>query len=96
MFALKPNVETQELNRAITRVHDYMSDMSPDSEDFAAVADQLVKLYAQKKEIPSWRISPDTVLTVVGNFLGIIVIVGYEQRHVIVSKAFGFLGKATR
>jgi hypothetical protein len=41
------------------------------------------------------RVSPDTLAAVAGNLLGIIVIVGYENKHVITSKALSFL-KALR
>lgn len=41
------------------------------------------------------RVSPDTLVAVAGNLLGIIVIVGYENKNVITSKALSFL-KALR
>lgn len=96
MFARKPNPEVEELNKAITKVHEQMAEESAESEAFVTMADQLVKLYAQKEKIPSRRISSDTLVTVSGNLLGILIIVGYESRNVVTSKALGFIGKANR
>lgn len=96
MFSNKPNPEMEELNRAITQVHTQLADETPESEEYANMVDQLVKLYAQKEKIPSRRISPDTLLTVSANLLGIVVIVGHERANVITSKALGFLGKTAR
>lgn len=96
MFAEKLRPEVLELNKAITDVHAHLSDYPPESEEYAAMADQLVKLYAQKKELPCSRVSYDTLLTVSGNILGILIIVGYESRNVVTSKALGFIGKAIR
>lgn len=96
MFARKPNPEVEELNKAITKVHEQMAEDTPESEEYAQMVDQLVKLYAQKEKIPSRRISSDTLVTVSGNLLGILIIVGYESRNVVTSKALGFIGKANR
>lgn len=96
MFATKPNVEAEELNRAITNVHEHLTDYPPESPEYAAMADQLVKLYAQKKEIPSNRLSNDTLAAIAANLLGIVVIVGHERANVITSKALGFVTKAAR
>lgn len=38
-----------------------------------------------------WKISPDTVLIVGGNLLGIILILKHEQLDIITSKAIGFV-----
>lgn len=96
MFARKPNAEAEELNRAITEVHSNLNRYTPETKEYAAMADQLVKLYAQKEKISSNRISRDQLITVSGNLLGILVIVMYEQRGVVTSKALGFIGKASR
>lgn len=96
MFAKRPNPEVEELNKAITEVHNQLDSYPAHSEEYATMADQLVKLYAQKKEIPSKRVSPDTLLTVTGNLLGILIIVGHERANVITSKALNLATKAVR
>jgi hypothetical protein len=37
------------------------------------------------------RVSPDTLLIVGGNLIGIVLILGYEHLHVVTSKALGFV-----
>lgn len=96
MFARKPNPEVEELNKAITEVHSQLDSYPAHSKEYATMADQLVKLYAQKKEIPSNRVSKDQLVAVSGNLLGILVIVVYEKHNVFTSKAGNFIGKFTR
>lgn len=96
MFAKKPNAEAEELNQEISRVLAVLGRIEPDDEEYAKAADQLVKLYDQKAKIPSRRVNPDTLLTVSGNLLGILVIVGHERANVITSKALGFAMKSFR
>ena len=50
--------------------------------------DTLMKLKVIEK--PD-RMSKDTLAVVAGNLLGIVAIVAYEQRHVMQSKALGFI-----
>lgn len=97
MFAKKkPNHEVEELNAEITRVLSVLARIEPDSEEYTTASDNLATLYAQKKEIPSDRISKDQLVAVSGNLLGILAIVMYEQKHVFTSKAGNFVGKFTR
>lgn len=96
MFARKPNPEVEELNAAIKQVHAQMADDTPESEEYAQMVDQLVKLYAQKEKVLPNRFSKDTMVAVTGNLLGVLIIVGYESRNAMTSKALGFIGKASR
>lgn len=40
---------------------------------------------------PTWSISPDTILVVAGNLLGIVLILKHEKIDIITSKALGFV-----
>lgn len=91
MFRKKPNPEMDELNAEITRVLAVLARIEPDSEEYAAAADQIVKLYAQKEKIPSNRVSPDMMATVTANILGIILVVGHERANVIGGRAIQFV-----
>lgn len=96
MFTAKPQTEPSELDQAITEVHRVLDSYPPYSQEFAKTLDQLTKLYALKTpETPS-RVSPDTLAIVLGNLLGIVVIVGHERANVVTSKALGFVMKAVR
>lgn len=96
MFDNKPT-EPSELDQAITHVHTVIQMTDPYSDEFAASVDQLVKLHTLREtHKPSMRVSPDVLLTVAGNLLGIAIIVFHEREHVITTKALSFLGKSFR
>ena len=50
--------------------------------------ERLNDVNAKKRDAP---VSRDTIAIVVGNLLGILVIVAYEQKHVMTSKGFSLL-----
>lgn len=93
MFTNKPDSNDQLLNETIDRVMLDMKTEDPNSEKFAVMTDQLVKLYALKNENRSRRISPDTLATIAANLLGIGIIVGHERTHIVTSKALTFIRK---
>ena len=42
---------------------------------------------------PTWKFSPDTVLVVAGNLIGILAILNFEKMDIIRSKAISFVLK---
>ena len=40
---------------------------------------------------PSWKVTPDTLLTVFANLAGILLVLNYEKIDIIRSKAFGMI-----
>lgn len=93
MFTRKPDTNDQLLLSTIERVMLDMKDEGPETERFAQMRDQLTELYKIRNENRSRRVSPDTLAQIIANLLGIGVIVGYEQKHIITSKALGFVRK---
>lgn len=85
----KPAYEAA-LDEAITSALAELSSHTADSKEYAATADQIVKLYELRKKR---RVSPDALLAAGANVLGILVIVGHERAHVITSKALSFASK---
>lgn len=84
-----------ELQKTIDRLHEEMIGEEGCSERYAAMVDQLGKLYKLRDEVNSSRsVTPDTLAIVIGNLAGIILIVGHEHAHVISSKALGFILRA--
>jgi hypothetical protein len=81
------------LEKAIDMVIKNMANYSPDSEEYAAMAENLERLYKAKANECNRRVSPDTVAIIVGNLLGILLILGYEKANVITTKALGFVIK---
>lgn len=65
-----------------------------DSDQFQVMREQLESLYEMKKSDKSSRVSPDALLAVAGNLLGIGLILQYERLHIVTSKALGFVLKA--
>lgn len=92
MFGRKSN-EDVKLNEAIERILDEMETYGPDSPEYPGYLDHLERLYALKTEESPRRVSPDAIIQVAGNILGILVIVAYEQKHVMTSKGLGFVMK---
>jgi hypothetical protein len=80
------------LDNAIDKVFTEMSGESSDSEEYSKMVEQLVRLYSLKPK--SKRVSPDTLAIVLGNLLGVLIIVGYERAHIMTSKATNFVLKS--
>lgn len=94
MYTLKTKIDTPtHLDEVITKVLAQMSETNSGTPEFAAMADQLTKLYKLKEiESPS-RVSPDTLAVVAGNLAGILMILNFERVHIVTSKAIGFVLK---
>lgn len=92
MTTQKPNNKAG-LEKAIDRVLTEMDNETTDSEQYAAMVNQLQKLHEMKTTESKPRVSPETALTVGANLLGILMIVGHERTHIVTSKALGFVLK---
>lgn len=93
MFTRQPDTNDQLLNETIDHVLQQLKTEEPETERYAQMTEQLVKLYAIKNENRSRRVSPDTLATIVANLLGIGIIVGHERTHIVTSKALTFIRK---
>lgn len=93
MFINK-SAQNAGLDKAIDSALNELASLEITNEDYSTAVDQLTKLYAIKDAQSSNRLSKDTLAIVVGNLVGILVIVGHEQAHVVTSKALGFVMKA--
>ena len=69
-----------------------MNKSAPNSEQYSNALTSLERLM-KLKESKKTHISPDTIALVLGNLLGILIIVAYEQKHVMGSKGLGFVLK---
>lgn len=71
-----------------------LTTFTSESDDYAAAIDKLERLYAIRAayERPS-RVEADTLVKAAAHIAGIVVIVGYEQRAVVTTKATMFLSK---
>lgn len=76
----------------ITKTLDSMDNHEPGSEayeDRLKVVERLTKLKASGRQRVSW----DTIITVLGQLIGILIVVLHERSHVITTKAFNIFGK---
>lgn len=83
-----------DLDNAIQAVHDSMTVYGPDSEEYRKLVETLEKLTALKQKKRWFKVDPNTLLLVLGNLLGILIIVAVEQNSVWRSKASDFIMKA--
>lgn len=81
------------LQELIDLVQTQMLMEGADSDKFTEMADELERLYAMKKSNNTSRVSPDAIVTVAGNLLGIGLILQHERLHVVTSKALSFVMK---
>lgn len=65
-----------------------MAKLDPYSEEYTELMNALERLYKLKVGEQPRRVSGDTFALIVGNLVGIVIVVAYEQKHVITSKAF--------
>ena len=81
------------LDATITELMHDMKTMDGDSEEYATCLNRLERLNKLRKPRFREKLSPDTLILVGSNLLGILIIVGYEHGHVIGSKALSHIIK---
>lgn len=89
-----PQKKENPLDLAIKAGTAALSDMKMGSDEYYNHLDYMSKLYALQETNPSRRVSPDTVITVIGSLIGVLILVGYESEHVVTARtAIPFLPK---
>ena len=83
----KPSIYDEPIDKVLEE----MKTMDLASAKYPEMLSYLERLTRLQEENKRDRISPDVMATVLGNLLGILIIVGYEQKHVIVSKGLNFV-----
>jgi Glu-tRNA(Gln) amidotransferase subunit E-like FAD-binding protein len=84
--------EQTVLENVLDRALRELSNHSIDSQEYAKILEMVVKLHKMKEEESS-SVSKDTILVVVANLLGIIMILKHEHANVITSRAMNLLLK---
>ncbi len=90
---LKRKDKRTELEKEIDDEIEYLRSIACDVEDYEQkYDDELTRLERLKKlKDEKKSISPDTLLVVLANLLGIALILGYEKAGVVTSKAMNFV-----
>ncbi len=65
-----------------------MQQYGPESSEYLKMMSYLERLHALKTKNRRQPMSRDTLAIVIGNLAGILIIVAYEQKHVMTSKGF--------
>jgi hypothetical protein len=84
--------KVEPVDEAIAELVVSMKSMNGDEIEYDECMKQLERLYALK-ENNKRRISPDTLAIVIGNLVGILIIVKFERGAVMVSKAKDYVLK---
>jgi hypothetical protein len=92
MFSRAKSREETKLEIEIFRAIGVLETITPGSKEYAALLDQLSKLYELKGEKPT-TVSKDTLAMVGANLLGILLVIKHESVNVITSRAFNLLMK---
>jgi len=82
-----------KLEKEIESVLDRMSLLEPDSKEYTAMVVNLEKLYKALPTKGERKVSWDTIITVAGSLLGIVLITKHEKTDIITTKALGFISK---
>lgn len=83
--------KTSVLQESIDKVLVEMEHVNPGTDDYDTLLANLERLLRLQNEEKNSRVSPDTIAIVAGNLLGIVIVVGYEHAHVIVSRGLQFI-----
>jgi hypothetical protein len=83
------------LDSVIADCENELKSLNADSKEYKEALARYKDLQALKLSKQPQGLSPDTVLSAAVSLLGIIVIVGYEQKNVITTKALNFVKKLT-
>lgn len=83
--------EKTEVDELIHQLLGKMEDSDAETPEYSEMLATLERLYKIKTAERPGRVSPDTAAVIAGNLFGILMIIIYEQKHVMSSKGFGQL-----
>ena len=88
---------SKETRKELLAKYNHLASELMETEDLAKANEikQKLILYSSllDESRTEWKISPDTLLVVVGNLAGILLILKFEKLDVIATKAIGFVIK---
>lgn len=87
-MARKSKDHVDPLDTETARIRELMSRADPQSPEYMTLMTHLERLTTLRTENRPERVSRDTIALIAGNLMGILIIVAYEQKHVVKSKGF--------
>ena len=95
MFLItKTDPDATTLQDQIDSILLQMEQEEGNSPEFDGLLTQLERLYKLQAPEKARRVSPDAIVAVAGNLLGIVLILNYERINVVTSKALSFVIKS--
>lgn len=88
MLGLFRNEEPTPVDSLIDELLAEMHNVGVNAESYPALMANLERLYDIKNKERPDPVSRDTLALIAGNLMGILLIVAYEQKHVMTSKGF--------
>ena len=89
MFTKKPTERAEELDELITDTIHMMKLIGPTHEEYPQLLSELERLTKLREQEKPKKVDPNTLWTVGGTIAGTALIILFETRHVMTSKAFG-------
>ena len=83
--------KASKFDQPIDKILDEMARVQQDSDEYSDLLKRLDKLSELQLREQSNKVTADTVWMVAGNIVGILVIVAYEQKHVMASRGMNFI-----
>ncbi len=87
------NIFKTEYDEEIQRVIARLTELDPSSEDYKKASEALKNLSEARSKRAASLIDANSALAILSNILGIVLILNYEQLHVLNTRAFQLLKK---
>ena len=87
---LKP--KKTKVDEAIDELFEYLAGADHESDEYGKIVENISRLQ-KLKEGSKKTVSPDALVAVGGNLLGLVLVMNYERLNIITSKAFGMIWK---
>lgn len=92
MFNIKPK-ENAGLDLVIGIAEAELAKQDIGSDEYTKIMDQLERLYKMKASVKTDpnRVGKDNLIAVIGNFVGLVLVINHERVNVITSKALNMI-----
>jgi len=81
------------LQAEIEHILEYLKREDPGSDEYNKAVQNLKVLYEARTKKPAYLVDPDTIVIVLGNLLGILLILQYERFNVVSTRALSLIVK---
>jgi hypothetical protein len=88
---LMPELKHSYIDNEIARAVLLLQDHDVDSKEYEVILRRIETMHKLREEDKPKHPSPDTVLTVTANLIGIFMIIRHEELNVLTSKALSFI-----